>query len=75
MIYDDNGNPSQWEMVFNLPADGQTYRIEGVAWRAKHCPATKIQCEQVVVDSGSFGILRRRHVKGKWQATDYINSY
>jgi hypothetical protein len=66
--------PQEWELVLNLPADGQDHCIPGVAFRAKHLPQTKMKVEQVICET-QFGTLRRIKARGKWQATDYIQNY
>ncbi len=66
--------PAEWDLILNLPADGETYNVAGVAFRAKHLPSTKIKVEQVICEC-RCGVLRRRLVNGKWQATEHIASY
>ncbi len=67
--------PEQWSQVFTLPADGVSYNLPGIAFRAKHLPQTKMYCEQVICET-QYGVLRRiRMGADKWRATDYIPSY
>lgn len=67
-----NLTAQQWQAIIALPADGAEYNIPGIAFRAKHCPQTKMHVEQVIAET-QFGRLRRRFVGGKWQAVEYIN--
>lgn len=64
-------NASQWSLIFSLPADGKPYNVPGIAFRAARFPQTKITVEHVIAET-QFGRLRRRFVKGKWQATEYV---
>jgi len=63
----------EWNEVFSLPADGVSYNIAGVCFRAAHYPATSMKCEQVIA-STRFGTLRRIFSRGKWQATEYVTA-
>lgn len=61
----------EWQLVFNLPADGQPHHVEGVAFRAWHHPKTRMKVEHVIAET-KFGTIRRRLVNGKWSDTDHI---
>ena len=66
-----NLTASQWNQIISLPADGVSYNIPGIAFRAVHKPQTKMSVEQVIAET-QFGTLRRRYSGGKWQRVEYI---
>lgn len=67
-----NLTAAEWIAITSLPADGKPYNVAGIAFRATHKPADKIHVEQVIAET-RFGTLRRRRVRGKWQAAESIS--
>jgi len=65
---------AEWRMIFSLPADGETYHVEWVAYRAKHLPATRMKCEQVICET-RYGTLRRRCINGIWKPTEHVSGF
>lgn len=63
---------AEWNELTSLPADGKPYNVPGIAFRAVHYPATRIQMAAVIAET-RIGTVRRRWSGKKWLPTEQVN--